>query len=180
MAGPRLNPTLFDKLVADLQLEGLRTDDAEEDLDAPDAVRTRLRFYTVPRIERFNENALRATVRRELNWILNTTNLASVQDLEPYPEVRTSVVNYGVPDLAGKALTRRVVQSRAREIREAIRVFEPRMDPDHLEVEPLTTVERVNAITYVIRGDITAAVQAMPVEFKTDIEVDTASVILRE
>jgi type VI secretion system protein ImpF len=32
----------------------------------------------------------------------------------------------------------------------------------------------------VIRGDITAAVQAMPVEFKTDVEVDTASVIVRE
>jgi type VI secretion system protein ImpF len=59
-------------------------------------------------------------------------------------------------------------------------VFEPRMDPERLEVEPVGTAERVNAVTYVIRGDVTAAVQAMPVEFKTDIEVDTASVIVRE
>jgi type VI secretion system protein ImpF len=54
------------------------------------------------------------------------------------------------------------------------------MDPERLEVEPLTSEERVNAITYVIRGDVTAAVEAMPVEFKTDVEVDTASVVLRE
>jgi len=90
------------------------------------------------------------------------------------------VLNYGVPDLAGKTLTKRVVQARAREIRDAIRAFEPRMDPKRLDVEPLTEVEKENAITYVIRGDVTAAVQAMPVEFKTDIEVDTASVTVRE
>ena len=178
MAGPRLNPTLFDKLVADLELDGLRgADDRDESREDS---RSTMRFYTVPRIERFNEAALRITVRRELNWILNTTNLGAAQSLEAYPEVAVSVLNYGVPDLAGKPLTRRVVQTRARQIREAIRTFEPRLDPDRLEVEPMMSVERVNAITYVIRGDITAAVQAMPVEFKTDIEVDTASVVLRE
>lgn len=178
MAGARLNPTLFDKLVADLELDGLRDDGGNIRLgDSPHA---NLRFYTVPRIERFNESALRSTVRRELNWILNTTNLGAVQDLDPYPEVRTSVLNYGVPDMAGKALTRKVVSGRAKEIRDAIRTFEPRMDPLRLEVEPMTTTERENAITYVIRGDVTAAVQAMPVEFKTDVEVDTATVVVRE
>ncbi|MCC7268991.1 MAG: GPW/gp25 family protein, partial [Caulobacteraceae bacterium] len=121
MAAARLNPTLFDKLVADLELDGLR----EQDDAAPNVeFRSNMRFYTVPKIERFNERALKNTVRRELNWLLNTTNFAATTDLERYPQVRTSVVNYGVPDLAGKALTRRVVQSRAREIREAIIAFE--------------------------------------------------------
>ena len=139
-----------------------------------------MRFYIVPRIERFNERALRATVIRELNWILNTTNLESAIDLEPYPEVRTSVLNYGVPDLAGKTLTRGVVQARAKQIREAIRAFEPRMDSSRLEVDSVATPERANAVTYVIRSDVTSAVQAMPVEFKTDVELDTAAVTLRE
>jgi len=119
-------------------------------------------------------------VIRELNWILNTTNLESATDLEPYPEVRTSVLNYGVRDLAGKTLTRGVVQARAKQIREAIRAFEPRMDSSRLEVDSLATPERANAVTYVIRGDVTSAVQAMPVEFKTDVELDTAAVTLRE
>src|SRR5579862_1717332 len=108
MAGSRLNPTLFDKLVADLELDGLRVDDDGEAKGGADANRSTLRFYTVPRIERFNEAALRSTVRRELYWLLNTTNLDAVEDLEPYPHVKVSVLNYGVPDLAGKALTRRV------------------------------------------------------------------------
>jgi type VI secretion system protein ImpF len=179
MAVSRLNPTLFDKLVADLEIEGLREPDNER-RRSEIASSSSMRFYTVPRIERFNEAALRSTVRRELAWLLNTTNLGAVEDLTPYPEVRASVLNYGVPDLAGKALTKQVVQGRAREIRDAIRIFEPRMDPRRVEVEALTSAERENAVTYVIRGDVTAAVQAMPVEFKTDIEVDTAFVTVRE
>jgi type VI secretion system protein ImpF len=178
MTPRRLNPTLFDKLVADLELEGLRDQDRDE--SARESSRTTMRFYTVPKLERFNENALRATVRRELNWVLNTTNLAAVQDLDPYPAVKTSVLNYGVPDMAGKSVTPRVIQERARQIKAAILAFEPRMDPRRVEVEPLKITERENAITFVIRGDVTAAVLAMPVEFKTDIELDTASVILRE
>jgi type VI secretion system protein ImpF len=177
MAGGRINPTLFDKLLADLDLEGLREQD--EDVRA-EFSRSSMRFYTVPKIERFNEAALRMTVRRELNWILNTTNLSAVQNLEPYPEVKVSVVNYGVPDLAGKFMQRRVIQARGKEIRDAIRAFEPRMDPQRLDVEPMSGVERVNAVTYVIRGDVTAAVQAMPVEFRTDVEVETGAATLRE
>jgi type VI secretion system protein ImpF len=183
MANPppasRLTPSLFDKLVADLEVEGLRESAADAKVGA-DATHSTFRFYSVARIERFNERALRATVRRELDWILNTTNFESSVDLTAYPNVRTSVLNYGVLDLAGKPLTDRVVQERARLIRDAIRAFEPRMDPKTLDVEAAPAPERENAVTYVIRGDISAAVRALPVEFKTDVEFDTASVILRE
>ena len=172
----RLTPTLFDKLVADLELSGLRDDEAE----TPAIARENFRFYTVPRLERFNEAALRATVRRELAWLLNTTNFGALHDLEPYPRIATSVVNYGVPDLAGKAMTRRVVLQRAREIRQAIRFFEPRLDGERLVVEPVDQPERINAVTFVIQGDITAAAQAMPVKFVTHVDPDSASVDVQE
>jgi type VI secretion system protein ImpF len=178
MASTRLNPTLFDKLVSDLELEGLR--DTDERHPSIESNRSTMRFYTVPRVERFNEAALRGTVRRELNWILNTTSLESIQDLDDYPQVKTSVVNYGVRDLAGKVLTPRAIAERARQIRDCVRAFEPRMDPRQLEVTPAKLMERENAVTFVIRGDVTSAVQAMPVEFKTDVELDTAAVTLRE
>ncbi len=181
MSGPRLNPTLFDKLVADLEMDGLREAGDSSGQGSGEVNRESLRFYSVAKVERFNENALRATVRRELNWIMNTTNLGAAVDLTPYPEVKTSVLNFGVPDLAGKALTPRVVQARARDIRDAIRAFEPRIDPTRLDVEPQTSVtERENAITYIIRGDISAAVNAMPVTFKTDVEVDTGAATVRD
>lgn len=172
----RLNPTLFDKLVADADISGMRGSEVEEAETSRDA----MRYYSVPRLERFNETALRATVRRELGWLLNTTHLGAIVDLEPYPHVQTSVLNYGVPDLAGKSRARRMILQRARDIRTAIRAFEPRIDPDSLVVEPMDAVERENSITYVIHGDIGAALNAMPIQLRTDVEADTATVIVRE
>ncbi|WP_454718768.1 type VI secretion system baseplate subunit TssE [Caulobacter segnis] len=174
----RINPTLFDKLVADLDIEGLR-DDPKIETDQATRAAT-LRLYPILKLERFNEAALRATVLRELNWVLNTTHLGSVQDLRPYPEVATSVLNYGVPDMAGKLLQRGSIQARAREIKEGIRRYEPRIAPRRLEVTADTGVSKPNAVTFVIRADVTSAVKALPVEFKTDVEIDTGSATLRE
>lgn len=177
MTGSRVNPTLLDKLVSHLDGVGLRD---QGDAGPIDAERASLRFYVMSQRKRQNEAALRETVKRELSWMLNTTNLGAVVDLTDYPEVKTSVLNYGVDDLAGKAMTPQVRNQRARDIRDAIRAFEPRMNPDQLDVTALASVERENAVTYVIRGDVIAAVTAMPVEFKTDVELDTAAVVVRE
>ncbi len=172
---PRINPTIFDKLVADAELPGLHDDNP-----ATEITRETMQRYSVARLERFNEEALRATVRREIAWLLNTINLGAAIDLEPYPQVQTSVLNYGVPDLAGKTVTHRAIMHRAREIRNAILNFEPRLDEASLVVEASDNIERQNSITFVIRGDVTSAVSAMPIQIKTDIEADTAAAVVRE
>lgn len=172
---PRINPTLFDKLVTDSDLSGFQ-EDSSESVIARDA----LQRFSVTRIEKFNEDALRATVRRELAWLFNTINLASVVDLEAYPHVQTSVLNYGVPSMAGRAMTHRAIMQRARDIRTALLTFEPRLDPSCLVVEATDNVERENAITFVIQGDVTSAVNAMPVELRTDIDIDSAAVTVRD
>lgn len=172
----RLTPTLFDKLVSDVDMAGLR----EEGSNTPVVARENFRFYTVPQLERFNEAALRATVRRELAWLLNTTNFGATRDLEPYPHIRTSVLNYGLPDLAGKTLARRSLLQRAKEIRAAVRDFEPRIDAGTLTVETVEHEEHRYQVTFIISGDITAAAQAMPVKFHTHVDPDTASVDVEE
>jgi type VI secretion system protein ImpF len=172
----RLTPTLFDKIVADVEMAGLR----EENTNTPVIARESFRFYTVPQIDRFNETALRNTVRRELAWLLNTTNLGATVDLEPYPHIQNSVVNYGLPDLTGKAMERRALLQRAREIRTAIRDFEPRIDAKTLVVETVERDDDHYHTTFVIQGDISAAAQAMPVKFHTYIDPETASVDVEE
>lgn len=168
---PRNDPTLFDKLVAGTGLDG--ADDSGTGRSTVELCGAR--FHTVPRIERFNEAALRSTLLRELGWLLNTTNLAAVQDLSSAPEVATSTLNYGLADLGGTLLTQYGVQARARDMREAILRFEPRVDRGSLEVTPSLAPSRPNSVSFVIRGDITAAVRAMPVEIRTDVEVDTGA-----
>lgn len=172
----RLNPTLFDKLLAGHEISGLQG----AEMDQLEQKRDTLRSFSVTQGQRFTEKALRATVRRELAWMLNTTNFAAVTDLSDYPQVRTSVLNYGVPDLAGKSLDDRLVRQRAREIRAAIIAFEPRIDEASLDVEVSDRIERDNAVTYVISADITSAVRAIPVKFRTDIEADSSAATVRE
>ena len=58
----RLTPTLFDKLVADIDMAGLRSAEGDQTTIA----RENFRFYTVPQLERFNEAALRARLRTAL------------------------------------------------------------------------------------------------------------------
>lgn len=171
-----LNPTLFDKLVAGNEIGGLRGSELEETEQRRDA----LRFLSVPAIERFNESALRATVRRELGWLLNTTNLEASVDLAPFPQVRSSVINYGVPDLAGKSLSNRAILRRARDIRDAVQTFEPRIDSGTLSVELAGKVERENALTFVIEADVRSAVRAVPIKLRTDVEADSSAVTVRE
>lgn len=165
---PRINPTLFDKLIADTGDDGACEHAAGR---VP---------HTAARIERFNEAALRSTLLRELDWLLNTVNLDAVQDLSSFPEVRGSTLNYGLGDLSGTLLTGRGVQARARDIREAILRFEPRVERGSLDVDPSLEDARPNSVSFVIRGDVTAAVQAMPVEIRTDVEVDTGNASFRE
>lgn len=196
----RLTPTLFDKLVCDLDLWGPRdrgvemperelpvapnrasgAGEREPEEDILKGSRDQFRDYAVVAPEKFNERALRATIRRDLGWLLNVANFESLNDLEPYPEVKTSVVNYGLPALSGQTMLKRTLHERAREIRKAIRTFEPRLDNATLKVDLLEVDEQSATVTFVIEGDITAAAQAMPVKFRTELNPETAAVDVQE
>jgi type VI secretion system protein ImpF len=45
---------------------------------------------------------LRMSVIRDLTWLLNASNREVMGDMELYPEVKDSVLNYGMPDLSGR------------------------------------------------------------------------------
>ena len=175
MVAQRLTPTLFDKLVADVELSGLKNNEGA----MPQVMQESLRTYAVPRLDRFNEAALRATIRRDLAWLLNTTQYGALGSLKDYPEVQTSVINYGVPDLAGKSLHGRTILDRAREIRHAVRTFETRLEPDSLVIEPIKSKDS-NSIGFLIHGDIRSALRTMPVQFRTELDAETASVSVGE
>ena len=47
---------------------------------------------------------LRDCVTRDISWLLNCVHMGNDVDLELYPEVARSVLNFGVPDLTGMVL----------------------------------------------------------------------------
>lgn len=176
--GPKLNPTLFDKLVVDSRALDL-LEPGRAEIVSLDTAATQLSLGSSSTIERFNEKALRGTIRRELNWLLNTTQMDAAQSLDDYPEVKSSVLNYGVPDLTGRASILAAVQTRSDQIHEAIRLFEPRINPETLSVE-IGSSSRDYAVSFVIRGDVVSAVKAMPVQYVADLEAETGAARVRE
>src|SRR5947207_11262009 len=70
---------------------------------------------------------LRESVRRDLTWLFNTPNLATVSDLKLVPLVAESVLNYGLPSLAGRTTASIDVPEMERLLRQAIWSFEPRL-----------------------------------------------------
>jgi type VI secretion system protein ImpF len=176
----RQTPSIFDKLSSGSEMFGLTDDSQSDDRSRRDAGRSAMKLYSTTDISRYNLAAMRNSIRRDLFWLFNTVNLEAAVDLDAYPLVRTSVLNFGVPDLAGKSASPQVRVERAQQIREAILAYEPRIDAASLAVEERGGSDRENALTYEILGDIGDAASAMPVRFVTDIEMDTGSAEVRD
>ena len=75
---------------------------------------------------------LRRSVLRDLESLLNTTAGEVDMDedrvsLDAFPTVRASVLNYGVPPLAGHVRTTEDVQELAQKIEASVRHYEPRI-----------------------------------------------------
>ena len=99
---------------------------------------------------------LRKSVIRDLEWLLNTSCLEISQELGSYPEVRKSVLNYGIPEISGTSASRKDLASIERDIRQAIQDFEPRILPGTLKVGVAIddTQMSENTITFEIQGEL--------------------------
>ncbi|MEM6932900.1 MAG: type VI secretion system baseplate subunit TssE [Pseudomonadota bacterium] len=154
----RLQPSLLDRL----------TDDQPKSKDES----RRERVIDIKR--------LRDIIQRDLSWLLNTTNLESEIDLEPYPQIQSATINFGVIDVAGK----RGGVNRAIEIRQAIRTsienFEPRILPGSLEVELYQEmIEGGGAIvSFDIRGELWAQPVPLELYMRTALDITTGEVSL--
>src|SRR5262245_47657754 len=124
---------------------------------------------------------LRESVLRDVAWLLNTTNLADDGLRDRYPDVAQSVVNYGLPDLAGLTATAVDVAELESLVRQAILDFEPRILRNTLQVKAHTAEEmNHNALVFEIHGELWA--QPVPLELflKTEIELESGEFAVSE
>lgn len=123
---------------------------------------------------------LRAIVLRDLAWLFSCTNLAASEDLEAFPEVERSVLNYGLPDLSGQTVDSLKTGMLERMLDQAIRNFEPRILPKTLKVRllPADPERGGNSLAFEIDGDLWA--QPLPqhlyLETKLDLELGQAEI----
>jgi type VI secretion system protein ImpF len=74
-----------------------------------------------------SQRRLREYVCRDLAMLLNSTSIEHSYDLSALAHVRESVLNYGMPPLAGRAPGSIDLEAIARTIESVIRQFEPRL-----------------------------------------------------
>lgn len=125
---------------------------------------------------------LRQAVMRDIGWLLNTTNLATTDDLAGLPLVIKSTVNFGVPGLAGLIGTSSRLNSLESGIADAIRAFEPRIRPETLVVR-LREEGRDQpspAITFEIEGELWAQPVPEQLFLETSIELETRLTVVTD
>jgi type VI secretion system protein ImpF len=155
----RLQPSLLDRLTDDEPAQGQES-----------------RQRRVMSIQK-----LRECVLRDVAWLLNTTNLAQSDLAERYPYVAKSVVNYGLPDLAGLTASAVDVEELEIVVRQALIDFEPRILRHTLKVRAHTGDDMShNALVFEIEGDLWA--QPVPLELflKTEIDLECGDITVSE
>ncbi len=125
---------------------------------------------------------LKASVLRDLTWLLNTCDLASARDLAPYPEVVQSVLNFGLPDLAGRNVSGMDIPTLERELRRAILRFEPRILRQTLVVRAVVDESHMshNAIRFDIEGELWGQPLPQQLYLKTEVDLESGDVAVFE
>jgi type VI secretion system protein ImpF len=124
------------------------------------------------------ESMLRREVSRDLDALLNTVALEATVDMENAPHVRSSILNFGLPDIALRTIDETSVDEIPDEIRTAIVNFEPRIAPDSLRVARDKQVDPVELkIRFLIRAELVCHPVHVPVEFVADI-VESGKIVV--
>jgi type VI secretion system protein ImpF len=120
---------------------------------------------------------LREVVRRDLGWLFNTINLASVQDLSGHPQVARSVANYGLPDLAGRTASGTDPAQLERLLRQVVRDFEPRILPGSVRVKLVVDEAKMshNAMVFDIEGELWAQPLPLRLYLRTEVDLETGA-----
>jgi len=119
---------------------------------------------------------LKASVLRDLAWLLNTTSLLD-GDATLHTPAGTSVVNFGLPALAGNSASNVDVSALETLIHQAIATFEPRILRHTLRVRARATAEmNHNALSFEIEGDLWAQPVPLRLMLQTDLDLETGHV----
>ncbi|MEG5264123.1 type VI secretion system baseplate subunit TssE [Pseudomonas sp. JDS28PS106] len=122
-------------------------------------------------------NQLKASVLRDLAWLLNTTSLLDA-DTTLHSPAGTSVVNFGLPALAGNSASSVDIGVLESLIHRAIVTFEPRILAHTLSVRARVGRDQMNhnALSFEIQGDLWAQPVALPLLLRTELDLESGHV----
>lgn len=123
---------------------------------------------------------LREAVLRDLGWLLNACGIDDVVDLERYPEVRRSVINFGLRSQAGRNISSLDPQDVARRLRDSIAYFEPRLSQIRVVPEAREDVSGVMTLSFLVEAELWGQPVAQHLSLRTSIDIETGDVVVGE
>lgn len=139
-----------------------------------------------------NRQQLRAAVLRDLGWLFNTTRQEPSKGSKLEDELarwaaashaRRSVLNYGLPAMAGETMGSLNFDAIERNVHDALVIFEPRIDGDSLEVEISLEGgmrDHHNALRLIIRGKMWNQPVPLEILLSADMDVETGTVSVKD
>ncbi len=123
---------------------------------------------------------LREYVCRDLVALLNATSLETSDDLARYPYVRDSVLNFGMPSLAGASVVAVDPIETAATIEQIINRFEPRLRKVRVTPEPARDRADGHALSFKIDAELWGQPAAQQLVLRTRIDTDSGNVSITE
>jgi len=152
--------------------------DAKQRLDLRDEAGERvIAARRVTTLSPISESGLRREVMTDLLGLLNTTNLESATDLSMLPAVRSSILNFGFPDLSWRTIDENGLSDVAREIEVALTDFEPRLAAGSIKAsrDANIAVEELK-LRFLVKADLRTQPVSVPVEFVAEVELDSGKI----
>lgn len=120
---------------------------------------------------------LKASVLRDLAWLFNTTALFD-PDTTTHTQAGSSVVNFGLPALAGQTASSVDVHAVERLLCDAICAYEPRILRQSLRVRAQLEYDQMNhnALSFEIEGDLWAQPMPLRLLLRTELDLETGHV----
>jgi len=123
---------------------------------------------------------LREAVLRDLGWLFNASGMDDIVDLEPYPEVRRSVLNFGLRSLAGRSVSSIDPHEVCRRIRDAITFFEPRLSQVRVTPETRDGPDAGLTVSFLVEAELWGQPMAQQLSLRTSIDVESGDVVVAD
>ena len=154
----RLQPSLLDRLA---------DDNPEEQTEPPSN-----RFLSVQQLRRF--------VQRDIAWLFNAPDLQRM--VEGYTEVERSVLNFGIPDLAGFTVSSLDVGALEAAVRTALERYEPRLIRQSIRLRAEVDPDSMSHNTLILHIACELWATPVPVEMvlRTALDFESGKVSVTE
>ncbi len=131
-----------------------------------------------PRSQAQSLAELKRSVKRDLEWLLNTRH-NGVEIAETLEELNESLAVYGLPDLTSLSVRNPNEQNRlAKAIETSLRIFEPRFINVRVSLEPIDNTDR--QLRFRIEAHLDIEPVPEPISFDTVLQVGNGEFAVRE